>query len=179
VRPNGSHVLKSVVHCDFADEEDEAEDAELVLCIKVSLAACPATANNLFDMDQAVEIAKYLSFDSAASLHAPVHVSFLTPRDGEVLSCSVLQRADLPSCEMRCTNWVYHLEDEVLEHEGARELARKMLAMHLCALGNSCDPAKGTAQWTWEHPRPVLKIVGIYSLLSAKEVIQAVSIFMR
>lgn len=141
----------------------------------ISLGVCRDPASSLFDMDQAADLVRLIDGTFAEDSHAPVHVRFLLPRDGETFRCAPLHKTESPSFKLVCRNWVWHLDDDLVELDGGIKVVQKMLALLLCALGNAWDPAKDADQWTSENPRPELQIVGICSLVTMKKVIQAVS----
>jgi hypothetical protein len=66
-RPNGSHVLKNIVCWDLSEPDPAAQDIQTwSLCLVISLVVCNATASNLFDMDQAVDLARSLCSGSSS-----------------------------------------------------------------------------------------------------------------
>jgi hypothetical protein len=152
------------------DNEEEWE-----LCMNISLGVCRDPASNLFDMDQAADLARLIDGAFAADSLAPVHVRFLLPRDGQTFRCASLHKTESPSFNLVCRNWVWHLDDDLVELDGGITVVQKMVALLLCALGNAWDPAKDADQWTPGNPRPELDIVGIRSLETMKKVLQAVS----
>jgi hypothetical protein len=178
-RPNGSHALKSIVYWEQVVFEEPLpandNEEEWELCTDISLGVCRDPASSLFDMDQAADLARLIDGAFATDSPAPVHVRFLLPRDGETYRCASLDKTMSPSFKLVCRNWVWHLDDDLMVLDGGIKVVQKMLALLLCALGNSWDPAKDADQWTSENPRPELKIVGICSLVTTKNVIQAVS----
>lgn len=140
-RPNGSHALKTIVYWDLNEPSPAAQDIRTWnLCMDISLVVCNATTSNLFDMDQAVDLARSLS--SGSSSYQPVHFRFLLPRDDRMFRCSILEKSDLAAFELLSRNWVFHLDDDSVEYEGGMKLVSRMLSLMLCAMGNACDPMK-------------------------------------
>lgn len=141
------------------------------------LANCKDLATTLFDMDQAAELARMVDPASKMIPCVPVRVCFLYHRGGIMPGCPPLDRMELPVFKPFSRKWVLHLEDGLMEPGGGISLVQKIIAMLLCALANAWDPSKGTEQWTKQNPRPVVKIVAIWSSKAAKQVMTAVSRF--